>query len=152
MNNFGIYMSIHLRATMLYPAIQQLSSANKRLHKNITNTGLIDIPQPSNIPEHIEMLHSVLRATGVFEQKKLVCPSWSKLRQTWRWLSWITSRVSQERIRIRIGRPCRLRCCCRFWEVAIEVSVETNFFWIRKSMAYKTQLITLCAAIPEFNS
>ncbi|KFZ23381.1 hypothetical protein V502_02142 [Pseudogymnoascus sp. VKM F-4520 (FW-2644)] len=83
MDDFGArssYMSIHLGASMLDPAIQQLSSTYKGLHRNIRNTGLIDNPQPNNIPERIDMLqNSVLTATGVSEQQKQVCPSMEQI-------------------------------------------------------------------------
>jgi hypothetical protein len=73
-------MSIHLGASMLDPAIQQLSSAYKGLHGNIRDTVLIGKLQPNNIPERIKMLQdSVLMATGVSEQKKVVDPSMEQI-------------------------------------------------------------------------
>jgi len=76
MDDFGArssYMSIHLEAYLLDPAIQRLTSAYKKLNEDIRKTALIDKLQPNNIPERIEMLqNSVLTATGVSEQKKQV--------------------------------------------------------------------------------
>jgi hypothetical protein len=74
------HMSIHLGASMLDLAIQQLSSTCKGLHGNIRDTVLVGKLQPNNIPKRIEMLqNSVLMATGVSEQKKVVDPSMEQI-------------------------------------------------------------------------